>query len=69
VRDSHLQQWKEAVVSVTAGSRITASFGEDGRLTRNAGCNDYFVTFETKGALIEIGPAPRPVSFAPIRQV
>ena len=48
---------KEAVVSVIIGSEITANFGEDGQLTGNAGCNNYFASYETEGDKISIGPA------------
>ena len=33
---------------------VTANFGEDGRLTGNAGCNDYFASYETDGENISI---------------
>lgn len=46
---------KEAVVSVMIGTEITALFGEDGQLTGNAGCNDYFTSYETDGDQIAIG--------------
>ena len=48
---------KEAVVSVIIGTEITADFGEDGQLTGNAGCNNYFASYETEGDKISIGPA------------
>lgn len=46
---------KEAVVSLIIGTEITALFGEDGQLTGNAGCNDYFASYETDGDQITIG--------------
>lgn len=46
---------KEAVVSVIIGTQITAVFGEDGQLTGNAGCNDYFTIYEADGDKINIG--------------
>jgi heat shock protein HslJ len=48
---------KEAVVSLIIGSEITANFGEDGQLTGNASCNNYFASYETDGDMISIGPA------------
>jgi heat shock protein HslJ len=44
------------VVSVIIGTQITADFGEDGQLTGNAGCNDYFGPYETDGNKISMGP-------------
>ena len=38
------------------GTQITANFGEDGQLTGNAGCNDYFGPYETDGRKISMGP-------------
>jgi heat shock protein HslJ len=48
---------KEAVVSVLAGSEITAIFGEDGKLSGSAGCNNYNATYTVDGSSIQIGPA------------
>lgn len=47
---------KEAVVSVIIDTEITANFGEDGQLAGNAGCNEYFASYETEGENITIGP-------------
>jgi heat shock protein HslJ len=47
---------KQAVVSVALGTTITANFGADGTLSGNAGCNDYFASYETDGSKISIGP-------------
>jgi heat shock protein HslJ len=47
---------KQAVTSVLAGSTITASFGQDGTLSGNAGCNDYNGTYTVTGNQIVIGP-------------
>jgi heat shock protein HslJ len=44
----------EAVRSVIIDTEITANFGEDGQLTGNAGCNDYFGLYETDGESISI---------------
>jgi heat shock protein HslJ len=44
-----------AIVSVTAGTTITASF--DGKtMSGNAGCNDYSGKYQTDETKIEIGP-------------
>lgn len=45
-----------AMVSVIAGSEITASFDGD-RLSGSAGCNSYFAAFETDGTQLTLGPA------------
>ncbi len=48
---------KQAVVSVAAGTELTANFGADGKLTGNAGCNDYTASYQSDGNKISIGPA------------
>jgi len=48
---------KQAVVSVLAGSELTAVFTSDGALSGSAGCNTYTATYETSGNSIKIGPA------------
>lgn len=48
---------KQAVVSVIIGTEITARFGEDGRVTGTAGCNEYSASYGLDGESIEIGPA------------
>ena len=48
---------KEAVVSVLAGSEITAVFGEDGKLSGSASCNNYNATYTVDGSSIQISPA------------
>ena len=44
------------VVSVIIGTEITANFGEEGEMTGNAGCNDYFGAYEADGENISMGP-------------
>jgi heat shock protein HslJ len=44
------------VVSSQTTSAITANFGDDGRLTGNDGCNDYFTSYMTEGDRISIAP-------------
>jgi heat shock protein HslJ len=48
---------RQAVVSVSLGSEITAAFDENGQVTGNAGCNDYFAPYQASGGDIGIGPA------------
>ncbi len=47
---------RQAVVSVMAGTQLTAVFGEDGQISGSAGCNNYFGPYTTEGRNIEIGP-------------
>lgn len=44
------------VVSILAGTELTATFGEDGQLSGRAGCNEYFGPYQTDGETISIGP-------------
>ena len=48
---------KQAVVSVMAGTELTANFGADGQLSGSAGCNNYTASYQTDGSKISIGPA------------
>jgi heat shock protein HslJ len=41
--------------NVVAGTTPSASFGEDGRVTGNTGCNGYGGTYEVRGDTIAIG--------------
>jgi heat shock protein HslJ len=45
-----------AVVSVTAGSTITALFGDDGRVSGDTGCNRYEASYTIDGLTIAVGP-------------
>ncbi len=47
---------KEAVTSLVAGTMVTAEFSEDGTLSGNAGCNTYNGTYEVSGDSLTIGP-------------
>ncbi len=47
---------KQAVVSLIAGTAITAQFGQDDRLTGNTGCNDYTGACGVGAETIAIGP-------------
>jgi heat shock protein HslJ len=40
--------------AVPPGSEVTLSFGGDGRLSGNAGCNDYEGTYQVDGGLLSI---------------
>ena len=48
---------KQAVVSVTLGTTLTADFGADGMLSGSAGCNSYRAPYTTDGKKISIGSA------------
>ncbi len=48
---------KNAVVSVAAGTEITAIFGTDGKLTGSGGCNSYTAGYQTTDTNIQIEPA------------
>jgi heat shock protein HslJ len=45
-----------ALVSVINGTRITMEFGQDGRVTGNGGCNNYFAPYQVNGSSITINP-------------
>jgi len=45
-----------AFASPLPGTRITATFAEDGTLVGSAGCNTYRTTYRTERGGIEIGP-------------
>ncbi len=47
---------KQAVVSVLAGTKLTAVFAKDGHVSGSAGCNDYSGTVKTTAPKITIGP-------------
>jgi heat shock protein HslJ len=48
---------KEAVVSVVSGTRPTAAFDDDGRITGDTGCNTFNGSYEIDGeGAIGIGP-------------
>jgi len=47
---------KQAVVSVMAGTDLTAVFGSDGNLSGNSGCNTYNGPYKVDGNKITIGP-------------
>lgn len=45
---------QDAVVSLVAGSAVTAVFGDDGSLSGNGGCNNYSTSFTVDGSNIAI---------------
>ncbi len=47
---------RQGVVSLIIGTEVTASFGDGGRVTGNAGCNEYFAAYEIEGASLSVGP-------------
>jgi heat shock protein HslJ len=47
---------KQAVTTVLAGTRLTAVFAKNGRVSGNSGCNTYNATFETTPPSISFGP-------------
>ena len=46
-----------AITGPMAGTTITAAFGEDGQVTGNAGCNNYFASYTVDGQNLTIGQA------------
>jgi heat shock protein HslJ len=47
---------REAVVSVVPGTRLTAIFGADGRVTGDTGCNTYAGPYTLAGSSLSFGP-------------
>jgi heat shock protein HslJ len=47
----------DTVSSGTAGTTVTAVFGDDGRVAGSAGCNRYFAQYTVTGRSLSIGPA------------
>lgn len=45
---------RQAVTGVIAGTQLTMKFGTDGKLVGSAGCNDYSAGFSSEGAAIRI---------------
>jgi heat shock protein HslJ len=55
----------DAFSNPIAGTELTASFADDGKLTGSAGCNNYMTTYTTGKASIEIEPAASTKKFCP----
>ena len=47
---------KQAVIGVLEGTTLTASFGKDGSMSGNSGCNDFNGPYKIDGDQITIGP-------------
>jgi heat shock protein HslJ len=47
---------KQAVVGILEGTTLSASFGTDGNLSGNSGCNQYNGAYKVDGDQITIGP-------------
>lgn len=47
----------DAIVSVIAGTEVTAVFDDEGKVAGSAGCNRYFASYEVDGTEMSIGPA------------
>lgn len=45
----------DSMIPVPPEARITAVFGDDSRVSGNAGCNDYFGGYRIEGGLISVG--------------
>ena len=56
---------KQAVVSVTARTRLTADFGKTGELTGSAGCNGYRAAFTAAPPRISVGPVASTRKYCP----
>jgi len=56
---------QQGVVSVLSGARVSASFGNDGRVTGSAGCNQYFAAYKLDGHAIRIGVAATTRKYCP----
>jgi heat shock protein HslJ len=48
---------KEAVASLVAGSQVTISFAGDGRVSGSGGCNNYTSTWKAEGNTLAFTPA------------
>ncbi len=51
-----LNNGKQAVTSVVAGSTVTATFAADGSVTGSAGCNTYSATYTLSGSDLKVTP-------------
>jgi heat shock protein HslJ len=48
---------RQALVGVVAGSKVTLAFGADGKAYGSAGCNRYTTTFKADGPSLRFAPA------------
>ncbi len=44
------------VSSVIAGTKVSLTFDDEGKISGAAGCNNYFASYETDGASLSFGP-------------
>ncbi len=51
-----LNNGKQAVTTVVAGSTLTATFAADGTVTGSAGCNTYSATYTLSGSDLKVTP-------------
>jgi heat shock protein HslJ len=54
-RATAINNGKQAVVSLLAGTEVTAVFGKGGKLSGSAGCNNYTASYTVRGETIQIG--------------
>lgn len=47
---------QEAVVSMVAGTEVTAEFADDGTVSGSGGCNTYTGTYTAEGEALSVGP-------------
>lgn len=47
---------QEAVVSMVAGTEVTAEFADDGTVSGSGGCNTYTGTYTAEGEALTVGP-------------
>jgi heat shock protein HslJ len=50
-----LNNGRQAVVGVLAGTSLTMVFGSDGKLSGSAGCNNFNATYRAEGSALNIG--------------
>jgi heat shock protein HslJ len=55
----------QAVVSVVTGTELTVMFGDDGRISGSAGCNNFFGPFTQADGTIDIGPLASTIKLCP----
>lgn len=54
-RATAINNGRQAVVSLLAGTEVTAMFGEGSKLSGSAGCNSYTASYAVHGEAIQIG--------------
>lgn len=47
----------QGTASVIGNTQMSARFGDDGRVTGNAGCNQFFADYALSDAALTVGPA------------